>query len=174
MPSRGEMVLARVDGSDRPIGTMRRRDALQSGAGFRVVHVLLFDESGRLALQEIASTHDRHPGFWGSSVAGYVQAGERYKEAAQRKLSEELGVEGIRLSYLGKTSMRDGASKKFICVFAAKVARDALTPNPDDFQGIDFVPVQDIRVQLTFRQRPFTPTLQHVFRFALPKVEETA
>src|SRR5580692_4842 len=74
-----------VDGSDRVIGTGQRRHVLQQNAGFRVTHVFVFNRAGDLLLQQIAPGL-RHPGQWGSSVAGYLRAGEDYRQAAERKL----------------------------------------------------------------------------------------
>lgn len=60
----------------------------------RVVHVLVFNSKGRLALQRRALSKDVAPGKWDTSVGGHVEPGEGLLEAAMRELEEELGVEG--------------------------------------------------------------------------------
>lgn len=173
MASRGDMLLDRVDGHDRPIGTMHRKDALSSGAGFRVVHVLLLDGNGNLLLQEIAASHERHPGHWGSSVAGYVAAGETYEEAARRKLLEELGISPTSLRYLGKTSMRDETAEKFIGVFSADASGLVLRPNPADFQSVGRAPLADVEREVALNAKRFTDTFRQVLKFSLPLIEAT-
>lgn len=160
------MLLDHVDDQDRAIGQVRRVDVFQAQANFRVVHVLLFDRAGRLLLQQIAPGHARHPGDWGSSVAGYVKAGESYEAAAERKLREELGLTDVPLRLLGKTSMVDEGSKKFISVFAA-THEGGLRPNPEDFAAWEFVPLERLRAG---RSRRLTPTFEHVLEYALPKL----
>lgn len=171
MASSSTTILDRVDAADRPVGTVLRKDALRPGVGFPVVHVLIVDEDGKVALQEIAPTHERHPGWWGSSVAGYVLAGERYKGAAQRKLAEEVGLEAHPVELLGKTRMMDEGATKFIGVFLAKAPRDSLRPNPDDFRSVEFAPLCQLETELQRKVRSFTPTFEQVMRFALPRLK---
>ncbi len=173
MANHGEMVLDRVDLHDHPIGTVRRRDALAPGVGFRVVHVLLFDEHKRLLLQRIASSHDRHPCDWGSSVAGYVRVGETYDQAARRKLHSELGVTSLDLRWIGKTVMFDEGARKFIGVFVGDVGNVRLRPNPADFAEHDFVALQIVEREIATRARSFTPTFESVVGFAFPRLQST-
>src|SRR4051812_14416667 len=86
------MLIDRVDRSDAVIGPIERRRVFELRANFRVVHVFVLDGRGRLLLQQIPHGGKRHPGHWGSSVAGYVFAGEGYDEAARRRLGQELDV----------------------------------------------------------------------------------
>src|ERR1700693_2164311 len=114
-----EMVIDRVDWDDEPIGLIRRDEVFSRRANFRVAHDLIFNSRGELLVQQLASARTRHPGYWGSSVAAYLFAEESYQAAAERRLAEELGVYGVSLRYIGKTSMVDEGSEKFIGVFAA-------------------------------------------------------
>jgi isopentenyldiphosphate isomerase len=167
MEPRETMLLDQVDSRDRPIGSVLRADVFRRQANFRVAHILLFSRKGQLMLQKIAPTHPRHPLHWGSSVAGYVKAGESYKEAARRKLKEELGIEDISLKFLGKTSMLDEGVKKFIAVFTATYD-GPLEPNPDDFAALEFVPLS--RLQTRKVKRHFTPTFEHVLKYLFEKL----
>src|SRR5579884_4055272 len=97
-----------VDHEDHAIGTVPRGEVLRLGANFRTVHVFVFHEE-RLLLQRLSSLRERHPEHWGSSVAAYLHAGETYREAATRRLWEELGLEGS-LHRVGKTRMEDEQS----------------------------------------------------------------
>jgi isopentenyldiphosphate isomerase len=162
MEQREEMLLDQVNGRDRPIGRIRRADVFRKRATFRVAHILLFSPDHKLLLQKIAPTHDRHPGYWGSSVAGYVKAGESYENAARRKLQEELGIEDIPLERLGKTSMLDEGAKKFITIFMATYG-GPLHPNPEDFADLEFVPLSRLRAKKV--KRRFTPTFEHVLQY---------
>src|SRR5882672_6290217 len=113
------MVIDAVDQRDAPIGRIPRSQVFRQRANFRVVHDLIFNSRGELLVQQLASTRNRHPGYWGSSVAAYLFAGESYRTAAERRLAEELGVRDVPLAYVGKTSMEDDGAHKFIAVFAA-------------------------------------------------------
>ena len=112
-----EMVIDAVDQSDSPTSIIRRDEVFRRRANFRVVHILVFNRRGELLLQQLSRTRTRHPGYWGSSVAGYNFAGESYEAAAGRRLGEELGIDGVPLTYIGKTSMEDDGCQKFIGYF---------------------------------------------------------
>src|SRR5436305_161713 len=75
-------LIDRVDDQDRPIGVIERGRALEEGVNFRTVHVFVFDHQGRLLIQQLSQTRERHAMQWGSSVAGYLHAGESYEDGA--------------------------------------------------------------------------------------------
>src|SRR5260221_5194145 len=114
-----EMLVDVVDLTDRPIGMISRREVLPARANFRVVHVFLRDSRRRVLLQQLSATRERNPLRWGASVAAYLFSGETYEEAACRRLSQELSVTGVPLSSVGKTSMLDESSIKFVEAFEA-------------------------------------------------------
>ena len=113
-----DMKIDVVDGHDSPIGEVIRRDVFRLHVNFRVVHVLVFNRKGELLIQQLGSTRQRHPRYWGSSVAGYVFAGETYQAAARRRISQELGIRNAILVSLGKFSMNDEGCQKFVGVFS--------------------------------------------------------
>lgn len=86
-------LLAVVDENDNVIGTCARHIVHASGIIHRAVHILVFDDSGRLFLQKRSMRKDLNPGLWDTSAAGHVDADEDYDFSAVRELREELGVE---------------------------------------------------------------------------------
>ncbi len=66
----------------------------------RVVHVLVFDRTGRLLLQKRSLNKDVAPGKWDTSVGGHINPGEEPAAAAAREMAEELGITGCRLEFL--------------------------------------------------------------------------
>lgn len=62
------------------------------GALRQVVHVCLFDDSGRMLIQKRAACKEVWPNLWDVSVAGSVVAGESPREGAVRETREELGL----------------------------------------------------------------------------------
>lgn len=162
MTQRLDMLIDQVDRSDQVIGTITRRQVFHQQANFRVSHVFLFNSSGELLLQHIAPGL-RHEGQWGSSAAGYLRAGETYEDAASRKLREELGV-AATLVDLGKTSMVDQSSMKFIELFGA-THDGALSPNPADVDRLEFASLAQIASDRQTNRRTFTDTFLHLIDF---------
>lgn len=148
-----------VDPSDRVVGTLPRKQLLSSGANFRVVHVLLFNQQRELLIQRIAPGL-RHAGMWGSSVTGYVLSGESYEQAATRKLENELGVR-TPLTPLPRSSMIDGASEKFIGLFEATY-EGPLVPDPAQISQLVQLPLSTLMHERQAGTRALTPTFIHV------------
>jgi isopentenyl-diphosphate Delta-isomerase len=91
------------DDAGRCIGIAARRHVHRQGLWHRAAHVWLFTGDGRLWIQRRAAHKDVCPGCWDFSVGEHLRPGERFDEAAQRGLDEELGVAGIALAPLGGT-----------------------------------------------------------------------
>lgn len=152
-----------VDDRNQPIGALPRAEALPRGANFRTVHVLLFNSAGELLIQRLARTRERHALLWGSSVAGYLHAGEEYSDGAGRRLSEELGL--LTPVYgIGILRMIDERSTKFVGVFLAS-SDDAAIQDPEHVAELRYVDPVELATTTDHDGRAFTDTFLHVFDY---------
>lgn len=111
-----------VDKNNTVQGIEQRKFVLEQGKNFRTVHILVFKDE-KLILQKLPPDHLRSPNCLGSSVAGYIHAGETLEDAALRKLESELGI--IESVHAVKAfSMQDENSTKFISVFMASTNQE--------------------------------------------------
>jgi 16S rRNA (adenine1518-N6/adenine1519-N6)-dimethyltransferase len=94
LPQKDGEVFDVVDEQDLPVGTATRAEIHRRGLLHRAVHVLVFNKRGDLLLQQRSMFKDVHPGVWGSSVSGHLDAGEGYLAAALREMNEEMGIGG--------------------------------------------------------------------------------
>jgi isopentenyldiphosphate isomerase len=164
MPAPGPSSLVDVvDERDEPIAVVPRSEVFTRRANFRTVHVLAFNHRGELLLQQLSGHRERHPGLWGSSVAGYVHAGETYEEAARRRLLEELGLR-TDLQPVGVMAMADDGVTKFVGVFVT-VADDPRNALPDHIAALEFRSLDDVRDQMAERPSDFTDTFREVLAF---------
>ena len=152
-----------VDAADEKIGRIRRVDALVKARGFRVVHVLVFNRNGELLLQKLGRHRERNPLRWGSSVAGYLRAGESYLHAARRRLREEIGLTTI-LKKHGSIAMNDQEAIKFITVYTTQAAHPSIRES-EHIEALEFWPWQKVSRSLARTPDIFTKTFRHVFRF---------
>lgn len=67
-----------------------------------VVHLHVFDASGRLYLQKRPSWKDIQPGKWDTAVGGHVGFGEEIEEALVREVMEELGLESFAPMFISR------------------------------------------------------------------------
>lgn len=57
-----------------------------------VVHICVFDSTGRMLIQKRSMNKSSLPGYWDISAGGQVDAGEDSPQGASRELGEELGI----------------------------------------------------------------------------------
>ena len=150
-----QQVLDRVDANDLVIGQVSRNDALSVGANFRVAHLFLFNRRSEILLQQLALSRPRHPGCWGSSVAAYVTSGEGYRQAIERRTSEELAVS---LEKVCKTSMPEEGGTKFITLFTAQ-SDGPFNVDSSHISKLQSLPLADVLRIRHAEPWTFTPTL---------------
>lgn len=104
VPQKGEELFDVVDEADQVVATATRAEVHKDGLLHRAVHLFVINRRGELLLQKRSRLKDAHPGVWDSSVAGHLDAGEGYLEAAQREMGEEMGIEMAELEEVAKIS----------------------------------------------------------------------
>jgi len=104
-PSNGAadaILLELVDEDGVTIGTSEKLAAHQPpGRLHRAFSVFLFDEHGRLLLQQRALGKYHSPGVWSNTCCGHPYPGEAPLAAAARRTYEELGVSPSLLAEAG-------------------------------------------------------------------------
>ncbi|WP_328751958.1 isopentenyl-diphosphate Delta-isomerase [Streptomyces sp. NBC_00285] len=104
-PSNGTanaILLELVDEHGVTIGTAEKLAAHQPpGQLHRAFSVFLFDERGRLLLQQRALGKYHSPGVWSNTCCGHPYPGEAPFAAAARRTHEELGVSPSLLAEAG-------------------------------------------------------------------------
>ncbi|WP_225729622.1 MULTISPECIES: isopentenyl-diphosphate Delta-isomerase [unclassified Nocardia] len=82
-----------VDEAGRAVGTCPVSVAHTApGLLHRAFSVLLFDDSGRMLLQQRAAVKTRFPELWTNTCCGHPAPGEPVAAAAAVRLAEELGL----------------------------------------------------------------------------------
>jgi len=110
-----------VDENDRVIGQAPRSECHGNPSlVHRVAHVLVFDRGGRLLLQKRSRNKDIQPGRWDTSVGGHLDPGESYLEAAYREAREELGLDGVALTYLYASRIRNEVESENVATYFAR------------------------------------------------------
>lgn len=106
-----------VDENDNVIGKAEKGDIYKNGLRHRIVHILIFDKKGRMALQLRSRNVSFCPEHWSTAVGGHVQSGESYEQAALREFNEELGASS-KLVFLFKDYYEaEGTPSKFLATF---------------------------------------------------------
>ncbi len=137
-----------VDREDRVVGNATRQEIYEKLLPHRIVHILVFNSKNQLALNLISKNSKSYPLHWGSSVAGHVQSGETYEQAATRELEEELGI-NPPLQFLEKQFYKkENTHEKVLGVFKT-VYSGQLKVNKEEVENIRFFSLSEIRNMIT-------------------------
>jgi isopentenyldiphosphate isomerase len=111
-----EEIFPIVDENGRKIGEAPRKTCHDGKSMLLhpVVHLHLFNSSGKLFLQMRSSSKDIQPGKWDTSVGGHVAPGESVEEALLREANEEIGIKGFDYSFLGKYIWESSREREFV------------------------------------------------------------
>lgn len=151
-----------VDAQDRVIGRAPRSECHgDPRLVHRVAHVLVFNRFDELLLQKRAMSKDVQPGKWDTSVGGHLDPGESYLQAAMREMLEELGVEGIPLTFLYHSRIRNSFESENVATYLAR-HDGPFRHHPDEIDEIRFWSAEEIEGNLGGGL--FTPNFEEEWR----------
>jgi isopentenyl-diphosphate delta-isomerase len=80
-----------VDETDTPVGIMEKMEAHQKALLHRAFSVFIFNSKGEMLLQRRSPGKYHSPGLWTNACCSHPRPGEDTRDAAMRRLREELG-----------------------------------------------------------------------------------
>jgi isopentenyldiphosphate isomerase len=153
-----------VDEQDRVIGRELRADVHGRGLRHRAVHVLVWDDAGRLFLQKRSMQKDSAPGAWDSSASGHVDSGETYEACAPRELREELGwVAMASLELLLKLEACPDLGHEFVQVFRTRWDGRAFVLNRDEIETGAWFTSAEIDARIAAHPDSFARSFRHLW-----------
>ncbi len=130
-----------------------KSEAHKQGFWHPCINIWLYNLQGEVLIQKRVADKDTFPDLWDVSVAGHIGAGEIPLEAAQRELSEELGIEVPleRIQEIG-TYLSDHMHHKglidrefhYVYIAEFQVSIDKLKLQEEEVAGIKLVPVNKL------------------------------
>ena len=144
-----------VDENDRILRDASRSEVHGNNLLHRAVHILIFNPTDEVYLQQRSRWKDRHPLKWDSSAAGHVTVAESYDETAQRELKEELGL-SVSLKKIGKLSASERTDNEFVWLYRGEAAGN-LSPSRTEIETGAFFPAQVVDGWAAARPADFAP-----------------
>jgi isopentenyldiphosphate isomerase len=134
-----------VNDDDVVISQEMRSVVHQLGLQHRGIHIFLVTAEGRLLVQQRGRHRETFPLALDCSVSEHVKAGENFEQAALRGLSEELGIQGIRINPLVKFKMVYGPNDFEICLlYEGSVNPDSVRLDAIEVEGIAYYYLEDL------------------------------
>lgn len=158
-----------VNERDEPVGVLEKMEAHRKALLHRAFSVFIFNKKGEMLLQQRASHKYHSAGLWTNACCSHPRPGEDTREAARRRLFEELGfttdLEKI-FHFTYKSVFANGLTEfEFDHVFTG-VYDDSIFPNKEEVSNYCFKSMEEIRDDLALHPERYTSW----FRLALPLV----
>lgn len=151
-----------VDENGNTIGKMTRYEAHSGTKKLHpVVHLHLFNSKGELYLQHRPSWKDIQPDKWDTACGGHVDFGESIEQALQREISEELGINDVKVYSLGKYVFESNRECELVYVHKA-VYDGEIRPNEEELNGGRFFSRNEI-ISL-IGKKVFTPNFESEYQ----------
>ncbi len=158
----GDEVFEVVDETGKPVGQASRRECHSNPALMhQAVHVLVFDDEGRLFLQKRSRKKDIQPGRWDTSVGGHMQPGENPEQAALREMQEELGIAPAKLDFLYQYTWRSSVETELVRTFKT-VYEGPFRICAEEIETARYWTTDEIKASLG--RGVFTPNFEFEFR----------
>lgn len=139
-----------VDAQDNELGVMDVIAAHQGeGHLHRAISVFLFrvhpeTEQLELLMQQRSQEKIVGAGLWANTVCGNVRPGESYESCAHRRLREELGINGVKLTrvykFMYQVQCDPGFSEHELDTVYVGEYSGEVAPNPLEVLAVKWVP----------------------------------
>lgn len=151
-----------INEKDEVVGSVPHEELYEKKLPHRIVHVLIFDDVGKIVLQKRSAKKSFCPLHWCTAAGGHVQAGETYEEAALRELEEELGV-NVPVEFMFKTKyIYSEGSFKSLGIFKAKFG-GPFDVNPDEVDAVESFSIREL-LDLVEKEELFHPELKFLLK----------
>ncbi len=148
-----------VDEEDRVVGLAPRGEVHAQGLRHRAVHLFVFNDAGEIFLQRRSLWKDDSPRRWGSSAAGHVDAGEEFRAAMEREITEELFLtpaEARACREIGTLPASRENGWEFVRLFTLHHGGPLRCP-PAEVEASAFFPIPLVEGWLERRPEDFSP-----------------
>lgn len=153
-----EMVVL-INENDEVKGLMEKMQAHRTGLLHRAFSVFLFNNQGEMLLQKRASNKYHSPNQWTNAVCSHPRDGETYKDAAIRRLKEELGIDvelNHKFFFIYKANVGDGLwEHELDHVFVGNYEGE-FSLNPDEVSEVRYIGQDQLEKEMAAHPENFT------------------
>ncbi|MEU8900094.1 isopentenyl-diphosphate Delta-isomerase [Nocardia sp. NPDC048505] len=161
-----------VDEAGRAVGACPVAEAHAApGRLHRAFSVLLFDEAGRVLLQQRAAVKTRFPLLWANTCCGHPAPGEPVTAAAAVRLAEELGLatpltEVGEFVYQAQDPATGRVEYEWDHVLVGTLSAGEPRPDPAEVAAFEWVPAEVAQTAMAEHPDRYTPWLGPVLKIA--------
>jgi isopentenyl-diphosphate delta-isomerase len=166
-------MLIHVDKDDQIIGLVPKLQAHQEGLLHRAVSVLIFNSKGEWLLQKRAHHKYHSGGLWSNSCCSHPFPDEEVKDAAERRLREEMGLDCSLTKMLVFTyyaELDNDLIEYEIDHLFIGISNELPVLNEDEVAEFQYISSEDLKNELSLNPDQFTEWFKIIHdRFSIEK-----
>ncbi len=145
--------------NDEFLGVMNKQEAHEKGVLHRAFSVFLFNAKGEMLLQRRAGSKYHSPNLWTNAVCSHPHEGESYKEAALRRMQEELGIsadiEG-KFHFIYKADVGQGLWEHELDYVFTGFFEGDFSLNSEEVSEVRYISTEDLDREIKEKPENFT------------------
>jgi len=162
-----------VDENDNVIGIVPKLEAHKKGLLHRAVSVLLFNSKGEWLLQKRADEKYHSGGLWSNSCCSHPYPQEEVKDAAERRLKEEMGIDCSLTKMLAFTyyaELDNDLIEYEVDHLFIGISNELPVLNKDEVSEFRYISSEELKNELTLNPGQFTEWFKIIHdRFSIEK-----
>ncbi len=155
-----------VDTNDKPVGTMEKMEAHEKALLHRAISVFIFNDKGEWLLQQRTFDKYHSKGLWTNTSCSHPFPGEDSIAAANRRLSEEMGLSADLkeiFSFTYKQELENGLTEhEFDHVFIG-YSNELPKPNPAEVMNFKYISTVDLKSDVAKQPEKYTVWFKLIF-----------
>jgi isopentenyl-diphosphate Delta-isomerase len=155
-----EIKVILVDRKNQSLGLEDKIKAHRKGQLHRAFSVMLYNPAGEMLIQRRALSKYHSPGLWANTCCGHPLPAEETREAARRRLWEELGFAcdlQARTHVLYFLRVDHGMIEhEYVQVYEAEVSDACFALNPDEVMDVNWMTPLKIREDVKRNPQNYT------------------
>ncbi|MEY8200594.1 MAG: isopentenyl-diphosphate Delta-isomerase [Colwellia sp.] len=164
-----------VDGSDNTIGLAEKNSAHADGLLHRAFSIFIFNDKGEMLIQQRADEKYHSGGLWANSCCGHPEENELTKNAAERRLQQELGF-SVTLTWHNAFIYRQKVSEQMAEHEYVHLYSGVFNQNPDfnenEVQGIKWIQWSKLQQLMIQYEELFSAWFVHYLKQHKEKIQQ--
>ncbi|MGV0994509.1 isopentenyl-diphosphate Delta-isomerase [Empedobacter falsenii] len=164
-----------VDQDDQKLGLMEKQQAHVAGLLHRAFSVFVFNSKGELMIQQRAASKYHSPTLWTNTCCSHPRDNETYKQAAHRRLEEEMGFDcelEYKFNFIYKAHLEnDLIEHELDHVFIGTFDNEPKL-NPDEVMAYRWVELDDLKKDMEKNPQNYTAWFKIIFEHYVSYIEE--
>jgi isopentenyl-diphosphate Delta-isomerase len=155
-----------VDEADHALGVMEKMEAHRKGLLHRAISVFIFNSAGDLLIHKRAENKYHSAGLWTNACCSHPRDHEDPKDAAVRRLREEMGLE-CRLhpafTFVYRAELDHDLTEHELDHVFIGTTDSAPQPDPEEVAEWKYISMNEVRRELDSAPENYTEWFRIIF-----------